>query len=391
MRAHSILAVVCAAAGGHASELKSRYDVIVLGSGVKQSLLAGLLTSHGKQVLQLVDGGAPGQPGAAGRGGKHSLDLQQLAEALDGPGATVPSEAKVGKASDYSIERQPKMFIASGAQLQLLVASGAWQHMNPPGFRRVHRSLMYRTRADGKPDVHRILANSEDVVKTRMLAPLDKARVVQFFLWIERYDENDEKTHTTGPLSKTSLNLRKMSASKFLAFWELPKEATTMLVRGMALHEGTAKQLKRMPAVELVRRLKRYKDAYRTFPYMTSPYVYPVGGFGSSLTTAMSTILESNGGSCISGSGYGDILRDDDGRACGITTESGEQVQADCVVAAPECVPAKVKEKYEVRARPPLYRAWSAACIALALLPPEQERWLAGSLAPWWMGSMRLT
>lgn len=121
-----------------------------------------------------------------------------------------------------------------------------------------------------------------------------------------------------------------------------------MLVRGMALHEGTAKQLKRMPAVELVRRLKRYKDAYRTFPYMTAPYVYPVGGFGSSLTTAMSTILESNGGSCISGSGYGDILRDDDGRACGITTESGEQVQADCVVAAPECVPAKVKAKYEI-------------------------------------------
>ena len=130
-----------------------------------------------------------------------------------------------------------------------------------------------------------------------------------------------------------------------------------MLVRGMALHEGTPKQLKRMPAIELVRRLKRYKDAYRTFPYMTSPYVYPVGGFGATLTPAISTILESNGGSCISGCGYNDILRDDDGRACGITTESGEQVQAGCVVAAPECVPSRVNAKYEVRARSPLHRA----------------------------------
>jgi hypothetical protein len=44
-----------------------------------------------------------------------------------------------------------------------------------------------------------------------------------------------------------------MSAAKFLAFWELPKEALLIVTRGMALHEGTAKQLKRMPALDLVR------------------------------------------------------------------------------------------------------------------------------------------
>ena len=36
-----------------AVELKSRYDIVVLGSGLKESLLAGLLASHGKEVLQL--------------------------------------------------------------------------------------------------------------------------------------------------------------------------------------------------------------------------------------------------------------------------------------------------------------------------------------------------
>jgi hypothetical protein len=69
-----------------------------------------------------------------------------------------------------------QMFVASGNQLQLLVQSGAWQHMNPPGFKRVQRSLMYRQRPDGKADVHRILANSEDVVKTRMITSLEKVR-----------------------------------------------------------------------------------------------------------------------------------------------------------------------------------------------------------------------
>ena len=46
-----------------------------------------------------------------------------------------------------------------------------------------------------------------------------------------------------------------------------------------------------------VRRLKRYKEAYRTFPHMTSPYVYPVGGFGARLVSATKTVIEANGGS----------------------------------------------------------------------------------------------
>ena len=131
-----------------------------------------------------------------------------------------------------------------------------------------------------------------------MLSPLEKARMVQFFLWVEKYDEADMRTHATGPLSKRSLDLYKMSAAKFLAFWELPAEAAHMVTRGLALISGSPKRLKRMPAIELVRRLKRYKEAYRTFPHMTSPYVYPVGGFGSTLCKAMSKVLDDNGGSC---------------------------------------------------------------------------------------------
>jgi len=64
--------------------------------------------------------------------------------------------------------------MASGKELQLLVSSGLWQHMD---FRRVHRSLIYRVKPDGQTDIHRVLANVEDVLKTRMLPPLDKAKV----------------------------------------------------------------------------------------------------------------------------------------------------------------------------------------------------------------------
>ena len=127
----ALLLLLLHAASCAAAELKPRYDVVVVGTGLKESLLAGLLASHGKEVLQL-----------AGRDGPSTAtrDLRQLAEATEGP-IKLP-ESKLGLPSEYSVEVAPKMFIASGKQLQIFVQSGTWQHMNPPGFKRVHRSLI---------------------------------------------------------------------------------------------------------------------------------------------------------------------------------------------------------------------------------------------------------
>lgn len=325
-----------------------RYDVVVLGTGLKESLISGLLAAHGKLVLQFespneLDSGA-------------TLNLEELASLTNTPDALPLSKNKLGRGTEYCIERAPKMFLAGGDQLHLLVGSGAWQHMNPPGFKRVHRSLMYRLRPDGRPDVHRVLANSEDVVKTRSLSPLDKARVVQFFLWIERFDEGDPRTFSAGPLSKKALDLRNMSAAKFLAYWDLPKPAVAMVVRGMALLDGPPKRLKQAgSARDLVRRLKRYKDAYKTFPHMTSPYVRPVGGFGEHLTAATSKVLEANGGCCVMGCVDELLLENgsangekDSCAACVGVAKGGVRVHADCVVASPACAPECLTLRYEI-------------------------------------------
>ncbi len=340
--------LVATAALAAASELGSSswrsassrsYDVVVLGTGLKESLLSGLLTMHGKRVLQLERGSEYG-------GSSASVGLQELADRIDGPGTALP-EGKVGKAAEYSLEPTPKLFMAGGEQLRMLVNSGAWQHMNPPGFKRVQRSLLFRRRPDGQPDVHRVLANSEDIVKTRVLAPLEKARAVQFFLWVEKYDEEDPRTYRTSMLSKRTLDLHKMSAAKFLAYWELPSDLVTMVTRGMALLSVSPKRLKRMPAIELVRRLKRYKESYRTFPHMTSPYVYPVGGFGSALPSAMARVLEEGGGAVCLDRPIDEVVADDgEGRAAVVS--EGVRVSADCVVAGPEYAPQSVGEKYKV-------------------------------------------
>lgn len=81
---------------------------------------------------------------------------------------------------------------------------------------------------------------------------------------------------------------------------------------------------------------------------MTSPYVYPVGGFGCSLAPAMSRVVEDNGGACVVDGSIDAMLVDDGGSVCGVQA-NGVKIDADCVVAAPEYAPEVARQKYHVR------------------------------------------
>ena len=49
--------------------------------------------------------------------------------------------------------------------------------------------------------------------------------MLQLFLWVENYDEGDRATHVAGLATKQTLDLRRMSAARFLKYWALPTEA----------------------------------------------------------------------------------------------------------------------------------------------------------------------
>ena len=138
------------------SSFDKRYDAVVLGSGPKESLLASLLASNGKSVLQLEPRRAPGGVAA-------SLDLGQLYERMGAPGEKPEPKLKLGTPEEYSADVAPKVLMAGGKELEMLVSSGLWQQMD---FRRVHRSFLYRTKPDGSSDVHRVLVTAEAVLKS---------------------------------------------------------------------------------------------------------------------------------------------------------------------------------------------------------------------------------
>jgi len=317
------------------NSFNTHYDAIVLGSGAKESLISALLASQGKRVLLLEKSAQLGHD----TGG---LDLNQLYESIVGPDAS--PEQKLGSPDEYSVDLIPKALMASGTGISTLVDCGLWRHMD---FRRVHRALIYRLRPDGEPDVHRVLSSAEDILKTRMLPPLDKPRVLQMFGWLEQFREEDPESFNAGRLAKRRLNLYKMSAASFYRFWELQPQTIEMLTRSMAGYTGTIKSLKRLPAIELVQRMQRFKQSYRTFPHMTSPYIYPTRGLGAALSRATSKVVEAHGGVCLSGRPIDQIVFDETGRACGVSCD-GEIAHADCIVAGPSYVPERFEQSYQI-------------------------------------------
>jgi len=323
--------------GSWRASFEKSYDAVVIGSGPKESLLSSLLASNGKTVLQLEPQSTPGGVAA-------SMDLQTLYERMGAPGAKPEGKLKLGASEEYSVDVAPKVLTAGGKELQMLVASGLWQQMD---FRRVHLSFLYRTKPDGACDVHRVLVTTEDVVKTRCLPALEKPKVLLMLAWLDKFDESNPTSYVAGKLQKKRLNLVKMSSASFFRYWDFAPDTTLLMACGLGQFSAPLAKLKKLPAIEMVRAMKRYKESFKTFQYMTSPYVYPTAGVGSSFAKAADKVLAANEGTALLGRRIDGILYDAEGRACGVTSD-GVSVRAGCVVAGPEHVPEAVEVDYTV-------------------------------------------
>ena len=84
--------------------MNEEYDVIVLGTGLKECIISGLLSVEGKKVLHLDRNDYYG-------GASASLNLNQLFEQFR-KGTTVPDN--LGSSRDYNVDVIPKFIMAAG-------------------------------------------------------------------------------------------------------------------------------------------------------------------------------------------------------------------------------------------------------------------------------------
>jgi len=230
--------------------MNEEYDVIVLGTGLTECILSGLLSVDGKKVLHMDRNDYYG-------GESASLNLAQVYKKFC-PDQTVPEGYRD---RDFNVDLVPKFMMANGEIVRFLTHTGVTRYLE---FKQISGSYVYR---DGS--IFRVPASEAEAISSSLLGLMEKRRVQKFFEFIQNWQEIDSSTHE-------GLDLDKNTMSEVYDKFGLEKDAREFIGHAMALHLDDSYLSK--PARETVDKIILYVGSVAR--YGKSPYIYPLYGLG---------------------------------------------------------------------------------------------------------------
>jgi Rab GDP dissociation inhibitor len=312
------------------------WDAIVLGTGMKECLLSGLLSVAGKKVLHLDRNSYYG-------GASASLDIDQLFEKFKCTG--LPSELELGKLRDYAIDLVPKFIMAGGQLVKVLIHTKVANYME---FKPVDGSFVYRYSDKKGAKVHKVPITPAEALKSPMLGMMEKTRVAQFTSWVASVKPDDPKTWVGG-MARTKLALDKMDGKEFFKFWKLEASTIEFLTHVCALYRDDS--FNDLPAIQIVIKMQLYLMSMGRFEGMTSPYLYPLYGLGE-LPQAFARLAAVHGGTYmlnrdldgtpVFGEGDLKVEYDAEGVCCGVKSQD-VLARTKLVVGDPSYFPDKCR------------------------------------------------
>ncbi|KAG9393203.1 GDP dissociation inhibitor [Carpediemonas membranifera] len=284
--------------------MQEHYDFIILGTGLKECLLSGLLSVHGKKVLHMDRNDYYG-------GASASLTLEQLFE-QQGKGEAPPAE--LGRSREWSIDIVPKYLLAGGRLVKALTHTNVTRYLD---FMSVQGSYVTR-----KGKVRKVPATAGEALKSSLMGPFEKRRMAKFLEFVRDFDP--EKPETA-----KGLDLKAQPMSEVWAKFKLEPDTVDFLGHAMGLYL-TDEYLER-PGIECVDRIRLYVESLARFG--NSPYIYPQYGIGD-LPQAFARLSAIYGGVYMMRKPIEEILFNEDGTVRGIKSE-GEEATCDVLIGDP--------------------------------------------------------
>lgn len=293
--------------------MDEKYDVIVLGTGLTECILSGLLSVEGKKVLHIDRQDHYG-------GESASLNLSQLYKKFR-PSAPVPDS--MGRDRDWNVDLIPKFLMASGELVNILVHTKVTRNLQ---FQQVSGSYVY---VNGR--IAKVPATEYEALNSSLMGFFEKRRMKKFVEFVAAYDEND-------PSTQQGLDLTKDTMKDVYAKFGLDLNTQQFVGHAMALWH-TDDYVKE-PAKESVERVKLY--AHSVQRYGKSPYIYPMYGLGE-LPQAFARLSAVYGGTYMLDKPIDEIVYNEEGKVKGV--RSGDEVaEAPIVIGDPTYFPTKVRK-----------------------------------------------
>ncbi|GJM96882.1 hypothetical protein PR202_ga13756 [Eleusine coracana subsp. coracana] len=294
--------------------MDEEYDVIVLGTGLKECILSGLLSVDGLKVLHMDRNDYYG-------GESSSLNLTKLWKRFKG-NENPPEHLGISK--EYNVDMIPKFMMANGALVRVLIHTSVTKYLN---FKAVDGSFVYN---NGK--IHKVPATDVEALKSNLMGLFEKRRARKFFIYVQDYEEEDPKSHE-------GLDLHKVTTREVISKYGLEDDTVDFIGHALALHRDD--NYLDEPAIRTVKRMKLYAESLARFQ-SASPYIYPLYGLGE-LPQAFARLSAVYGGTYMLNKPECKVEFDENGKAYGVTSE-GETAKCKKVVCDPSYLPEKVKK-----------------------------------------------
>jgi len=284
--------------------MEEEYDIIALGTGLKECMLSGLMSSVGdKKVLHMDRNSYYG-------GECASLNLEQLYKKFRGD---EEPPASFGRSRDYCVDLCPKFIMACGNLVRILLLAKVTAYLE---FQSVTGSYVTNSKA-----LHKVPATPKEALASGLMGMFQKRRYKSFIQWVNDFEVEKAKSHYSG------FDMKKTTSKQCFEYWKLEEGTQTFTGHALALFLND--DYLNEPAINMVERVKLY--AYSVSRYGNSPYIYPKWGLGG-LPEGFSRRCAVYGGVYMlnvedKSDFIEEILYDDDGYVRGVRSEGKT---ADC-------------------------------------------------------------
>ncbi|XP_061583114.1 rab GDP dissociation inhibitor beta [Cololabis saira] len=288
------------------------YDIIVLGTGLKECVLSGLMSLSGKKVLHIDK-----NPYYGGESASIS-PLEELYKKFKVP--CPPTSMDRGK--EWNVDLVPKFFLANGELVKILVHTEVTRYMD---FKVVEGGYVYKA---GK--VHKVPVTEEDAHGSDLMGMFDKRRFKKLLQFALNFDLTNPRTHQ-------DVDPHKTTSQEMFGRFDLGQDVIEFTGHAIALHcnESYLDQ----PCADTINRIRLYAECVSR--HNTSPYIYPLYGLGE-LPQGFARLSAEYGGTFLLNRAVDEIVMDN-GKVTAVKSE-GKLFHCKQLICDPSYVPNKVRK-----------------------------------------------
>ncbi|KIX93588.1 uncharacterized protein Z520_10766 [Fonsecaea multimorphosa CBS 102226] len=241
-------------------EIAPEYDVIVLGTGLTECVLSGVLSVKGKKVLHIDRNDHYGGEAA-------SVNIEALFKRYGNHKSGEEPWKKYGRTNDWNIDLVPKLLMANGELTNILVSTDVTRYLE---FKQIAGSFVQQG-SGPRATVAKVPSTAAEALSSPLMGLFEKRRAKKFLEWVGAFEENNPSTHN-------GLNMNQCTMKEVYDKFGLEPSTRDFIGHSMALYSTDDYINSPGMAKETVERIRLYANSMAR--YGKSPYIYPLYGLG---------------------------------------------------------------------------------------------------------------